>query len=84
MICYIVVATGLTAEDLSPHFSHVYHIQTGSWVVASRMQTCTDVAGVLGMNSQGGTTGIVVKLGDYYGFYDKALWEKIEAWRLES
>ena len=84
MICYIVAATGLTADDLSTHFPHVYNVQAGSWVVASPMQTCTDVAGALGMNSERGTTGIVVKVGDYYGFYDKALWEKIEAWRLES
>lgn len=85
MNCYLVAGTNVSAADLSERFGqYVYPVNALAWVVATDSATTSDVAEAIGMNDQAQRGGIVVRVGDYYGYFDKALWEKIEAWRREA
>lgn len=53
------------------------------WAVAADENTCVDVCERLGITSIGGGPGVVSKIEDYYGFYDRALWEKLNAWKAQ-
>jgi len=59
-----------------------YHISEGLWAVASRLRTSADVCEQLGIS--GGLRGIVVPMEEYYGHYDRALWQKLAAWSASS
>ena len=49
------------------------------WAVGSDLLTCADVAQRLFMGVDG-NYGVVVKIDEYYGAYDRALWDKLQAW----
>ncbi len=51
-----------------------------TWVIGAKEKTCTDVCGALGIGKNG-VAGVVIKVDDYYGNYDRALWEKLNAWQ---
>ena len=79
---YVVIAP--TGEIESPlvneTFPHNYELLPGNvWVVGAQQATCTDVCEMLGIGPDG-RRGVVTKMEDYYGFYDRALWEKANAW----
>ena len=82
MNCYLVVADDLNVEGLRNQFQeqHVYALRPpGVWAIGTPLLTCADVSAAIGLGNSNG--GIVVKLGEHYGFYDPALWQKLEAWR---
>ena len=60
---------------------HFYEIEKNKlWVVAAAgAQTSADVCKALGIGS--GKTGVVIRIDEYFGHYDTALWQKLEAWR---
>ena len=83
---YIVISpTG----DVDPpfvieKFPDNYELLQGHvWVVAAPQSTCAEVCEVLGIGP-GGKRAVVTKMDDYYGFYDRALWEKANAWGAQS
>ena len=80
---YVVVSPpsdGFDPELIAAKFPDRYEVLPGSvWVVAGRQGTCVEVCEVLGIGS-GGSSGVVTKMDDYYGFYDRALWEKANEW----
>lgn len=70
----------IESRFVSETFPNNYELLPGSvWVVGAPQVTCTDVCEALGIG-QGGKRGVVTKMDDYYGFYDRALWEKANAW----
>ena len=81
MNCYLIAGTDLTATDVLHAYPDAYEVGSGVWVAPSKEETCADVAERLGMNSTIQNTGIVVSVGAYYGYYNNALWEKINAWK---
>ncbi len=44
------------------------------------MATSSDVSDSLGFEPDQ-RSGVVFKIGEYYGCYDEALWQKLEAWK---
>ena len=85
MNCYLIAATNISDQEISAAFgAKVMVVGEGTWVVASMDQTCADVAERLGMNSRRGKSGIVVRVGEYFGFYNRALWDRIEAWKVAT
>lgn len=83
MICYLIVARNVTTEAMESLFpGAVYALAEGpAWVIGTELSTSSDVCKALEMGDELGRGGIVVKIGEYYGFYDNSLWQKIDAWR---
>lgn len=81
MNCYLIAGTDLTATEIRQAYPEAYNVPGGVWITPSTEETCADVAEHLGMNSTRKKTGIVVAIGAFYGYYDSALWEKINAWK---
>ena len=52
------------------------------WAVASDLTTCADVSERLGMNPVERNRGVVTRIDEFYGYFDRALWEKLNAWKL--
>ena len=81
MNCYLIAGTNLTATEIRHAYPEAYEVGAGAWVTPSPEETCADVAERLGMNNARQNSGIVVAIGAYYGYYNNALWEKINAWK---
>jgi len=60
-----------------------YEIQHGVWAVAAANKTIGDICVMLGIHPDDeheGRTGVVVDASGYNGYFNKALWEKLELW----
>lgn len=82
MHTYLVIADNMTTAELENQFQdqHVYELRNlSAWMIGTHLLTCADVSAAVGLSENRG--GFVVKVGEYYGFYDTALWQKIDAWR---
>ena len=55
-----------------------YEIAPGVWAVAGANHGPSDVCEILDINDR--CAGVVFSLDAYYGFYDQALWEKLNLW----
>ena len=79
---YLVFMPG--GEDkVETEFPRRYPLAAGSlWAVGSDELTCADVCARLGIGS--GESGVVYRIDDYYGHYDRALWQKLAAWIRET
>ena len=54
------------------------------WVVASEEATCADLCTRLGIGpSPGGIRGVVSKMDEFYGYYDRSLWDKLGVWQVQ-
>ena len=51
------------------------------WAIGSHLATCADVCEKLGVNEGAGRSMVVVQTTGYYGRFDPALWQKLDAWR---
>ncbi len=85
MNCYLIVSQ-ITPDEIKSAFSEHMQVMPNVWVVAGRQSTCAEVCEVLGIappsdHTPSGNTGLVLALGQYYGYFDRALWEKVEAWQ---
>ncbi len=57
-----------------------YEIVPGRvWAIATPLLTCHDVCQALGIGDDGPTC-VVVRMSDYYGFANRALWESLRVW----
>lgn len=77
---YLIASGDLSSATVEEEFDECYPVYKNAWVIATTLTTCAEVADKGGLSPKGKRTGIVVKLRDYYGYFDMALWEKIEAW----
>ena len=68
-------------NTLPETFPHHYSLGEDWWAIGTEDATTSDVCNKLGIDDGPGRTMIVVQLRDYYGRYNVALWQKIEAWR---
>ena len=78
--CYVVAAEVPEDRVAKAYPDHHYRVSDRVWVVAGDQATCSDVCTTLGIwpNQSRGT---VFKFQEYYGFYDRALWDKIAIWQ---
>ena len=80
MNCYLVYLPG--GSDSLEFIFGPHHYELGEnrlWAVATDANTCADVSTLVGIGA--GTPGVVIRIGEYYGRYDTALWQKLAAWR---
>ena len=80
MKCYVVFLpkSGNIVPDTFPqHFS----LGGDWWAIGTTDATASDVCDRLGIDVGPGRNMIVVPLQNYYGRFDVAFWQKIEAWR---
>lgn len=72
-----------TVNDTFPNHHEVTPERV--WAVAGPQSTCVDVCEALGIGGRESSdaTGVVVMIGEYNGFFERALWEKINAWETE-
>ena len=59
-----------------------YEFTKSLWAVAGKEATCADVCSALGIAR--GSRGIVSTVSEYYGHFDRALWQKLSAWSSEA
>ena len=55
-----------------------YRLASGLWVGASDISTSVDVCDRLGIEQ--GHSMVVVPIGEYYGRFDRALWQRLDSW----
>ena len=85
---YLIVGSGaasVDAETIQRVFPDNHHeLVAGSvWAVAGQFATCADVCKAIGLGSfaeESELTGVVVRLTDYDGYSDRALWERLRTW----
>lgn len=84
-----IPSSGETARDvLVREFPDRYELQPNSlWVVSTPLPTSAAVCEALGLTSKRPTSaparssGIVVKFDEYYGLYDRGLWQAVDSWQ---
>ena len=82
---YVVISPDTDSGSVSEKFPDNYELLEGQvWVVAAQQSTCADVCEALGIGKEQGMRGVVTTMEDYYGFYDRALWEKASAWGAQA
>ena len=71
---------------LERHFPNNHVLNDDLWAIAASEFTCAEISEKLGIQtpSGGDRTGVVFRIEDYYGFFDRALWEKLNAWQYMS
>ena len=82
---YIVISDKITDDDLADVFPDTYSFRENHvWGVASKLPTSMDVSKALKFNDDDSPrSGVVLKVGEYYGRYDKGLWQKLDAWKAD-
>ena len=53
-------------------------ISVDLWAIGSPLTTCVEVCNVLEIEEP--NTMVVVPMTEYYGRFDRALWQKLESW----
>ena len=83
MNCYVVVADPSLKTKLTQAFPDHHEVATNVWAVAGKQRTCADVCNALGIKTSAGKgdSGVVCKFNEYYGYFDRALWDKIASWQ---
>ena len=83
MNCFAVILSKPDENSMSKItkiFSENYQVSNSIWFVYGNYGTCADVCEALGIK-KAGESGIVLKVTDYYGLFDGALWAKIADWQ---
>ena len=68
-----------SVPETFPDF-HYEIIVDAVWAVGATETTCSDVCKKLGIVEEERSI-VVIKADDFYGYFDKALWEKLISWR---
>ena len=84
---YIVISTansGLAGAIAEKYPTECQEIVPGVvWAVAGEDLTSADVCAALGIaggNNAEKLPGVVFRLGEFYGRWDAALWQRLDAW----
>ena len=78
MQSYLVFMPG-GEKAVAQHFPDAhYQIADNLWAVGSPLETCVDVYRALGADDQ--NTMVVVRINEFYGRFDKGLWQKLDSW----
>ena len=80
MRSYLVFMTpGLATREAQKKFETIhYQFSDSLFAVGSSAQTPAELSERLGIGES--CPGVVVAMDQYYGHFDRALWQKLEAW----
>lgn len=87
MHCFLVTFPNdstVGSHAIDTHFAgHNQRLSLQTWMVAGPQQTAADVCEVLGIGdaADGKSSGFVVKIQEYYGFMDAAVWQRMDTWK---
>lgn len=84
MYQYLIVSDNLQDADVKAVTSDMYSVIKNVWIVSCSLSTCGDLSRALGMEYGTGApirTGVVVKVSEYHGLFNTALWQKLDEWR---
>ena len=80
MYCFLVVSVDINQELIDKEFPLNYRVKDGIWAVAAERFTVSNtVSDRLGFDP-GKFNGIVIRVQDYYGCYNPALWTTLSTW----
>ena len=74
-LVYVSSDTGVIPRKF-PNSCH--KVAEGLWAVGSQDPTPADLMARLGLGQN--MPGVIVKIDSYYGHFDQALWQKLNAW----
>ena len=77
---YFVVSNTLEDSRVQEIAHDCYKLRDGVWAIASTQSTCYDVVRQLGMTDSKENDGVVLRVGEFYGLFNPALWDKLAAW----
>lgn len=87
-LVYIPPSGEVAREILERDFPEHYEVHANMlWVVSTPLPTSVAVCEALGLTSKRATDapsrsrGIVVKFNEYYGMYDRGLWQAVDSWQ---
>ena len=69
-------------DTIESVFTDHHNVADGFWVVNTPISTCAAVCEKLETGEN--RLGVVFSLNEYYGYYDRALWQKLDAWSQAS
>ena len=89
MYCYIVICRpgsglGDKIKGIYPNRSYAI-VDDIVWAIGAHETTCVDVCETLEIQPSmegllSSASGVVVKVHEYYGAYDPALWQRLSQW----
>ena len=80
MNCFFVVSDNISQEQIDKEYPLNYQVKKDIWAVAAeRLTTSNMVSNKLGF-LPGNKNGIVLKVTDYYGCHNPALWSSLSTW----
>ena len=86
MNVYVVIATP-PADRLGRAITTKYPVRhhtiapESAWAIGTQEEASADVCSTLGINTGDQfISAVVVKVDQYYGVYDPALWQKMRSW----
>lgn len=80
MNCFLIVSDDITQEQINKEFPTNYRVKNNIWAVAAeRLATSNMVSDKFEFEPEK-NNGIVVKVTDYYGCYNPALWSSLSTW----
>ena len=84
---FLIVADNIETAELEEHFPNaVFPIWEKTWVIASDIfSTSADISNLLFLEKEKDDgplrTGVIIRIREYHGYFNPALWQKIEAWK---
>ena len=70
-------------EKIAQHFANShYQLAPGLWAVGSAARTSSDLCEIIGIGPE--LSGVVTSMERYYGHYDQALWQRLDAWSRQA
>lgn len=79
-IVFIPKTSKLKENELPPNR---YKLSDGLWAIGSPSTTSSSLCDNLGIG-RNGLIGVVVPMKEFYGYYDNALWQRLEDWRSDK
>ncbi len=84
MNSYIIYKLG-GRELVAEKFPDAFVLEENTlWVVGSKLPNSSTVTGYLTAEGEETKKTVVVRVADYYGFFDLALWQKMQFWASQS
>ena len=74
----------LNSQTITEKFPDYYEVVPKCvWAIASKEHNTTvRVMDVLGMTDESDSTGVVVKIDEYNGYFERGLWETLRTWEM--
>ena len=85
-VYFVISSDERVVEKITDDYPQTkYKLFDNVWAISDELGNAVDVSERLGIGEgYGGHTGVVLRLDNYYGHFNGALWQKVNAWRAAS